>query len=133
MPKQFLDILGVGKSLIRLTFERFLKLCPAENIFIVTNGMYKDLVLEHLPELNQYSYSIIICCGPTRQTKNDIFLQINPNFEISVSDINANANKRILIVDNCIPGVHKSTTKKIEALHLFDESLYGLTLNTIES
>ena len=50
-PKQFMDILGVGKSLIRLTFERFLKLCPAENIFIVTNEMYKGLVKEHLPEL----------------------------------------------------------------------------------
>jgi mannose-1-phosphate guanylyltransferase len=50
-PKQFLDIMGVGKSLIRLTFERFLKLCPAENIFIVTNKQYKDLVKKHLPEL----------------------------------------------------------------------------------
>ena len=50
-PKQFLDIMGVGKSLIRLTFERFLKLCPAENIFIVTNKQYKDLVKQHLPEL----------------------------------------------------------------------------------
>ena len=49
-PKQFLDIMGTGKSLIRQPFERFLKLCPASNIFIVTNGMYKDLVLEHLPE-----------------------------------------------------------------------------------
>ena len=50
-PKQFLDILGVGKSLIRLTFERFLHLCPAENIFIVTNKQYAGLVKEHLPEL----------------------------------------------------------------------------------
>jgi mannose-1-phosphate guanylyltransferase len=50
-PKQFLDILGVGKSLIRLTFERFLKLCPASNIFIVTNKQYAGLVKEHLPEL----------------------------------------------------------------------------------
>jgi len=50
-PKQFLDILGVGKSLIRLTFERFLKLCPAEHIFIVTNKQYAGLVKEHLPEL----------------------------------------------------------------------------------
>ena len=52
-PKQFLDILGVGKSLLRLTFERFLKLCPAKNIFIVTNSMYKDLVKEHLPEIGR--------------------------------------------------------------------------------
>lgn len=50
-PKQFLDILGVGKSLIRLTFERFLKLCPAENIFVLTNAQYRQLVLEQLPEL----------------------------------------------------------------------------------
>ncbi len=61
-PKQFLDILGVGKSLLRLTFERFLKLCPAENIFIVTNGMYKDLVKEHLPELSDNQ----ILCEPSR-------------------------------------------------------------------
>jgi len=50
-PKQFLDILGVGKSLIRLTFERFLQLCPADHIFIVTNKQYAGLVKEHLPEL----------------------------------------------------------------------------------
>ena len=61
-PKQFLDILGVGKSLIRLTFERFLKLAPAENIFILTNAMYKDLVLEHLPELTEGQ----ILCEPSR-------------------------------------------------------------------
>lgn len=50
-PKQFLDILGVGKSLLQLTFERFLQLCPAENIFIVTNAIYKDLVKAQLPQL----------------------------------------------------------------------------------
>lgn len=50
-PKQFLDILGTGKSLIRMTFERFLHLTPAERIFIVTNERYRELVKEHLPEL----------------------------------------------------------------------------------
>ncbi len=52
MPKQFLDILGTGKSLIRQTFERFENICPAENVLVVTNAAYKDLVLEHIPELN---------------------------------------------------------------------------------
>lgn len=61
-PKQFLDILGVGKSLIQLTYERFLHLCPKENIFIVTNGMYKDLVKEHLPDLTDNQ----ILCEPSR-------------------------------------------------------------------
>lgn len=51
-PKQFLDILGVGKPLLRLTFERFLKLCPAAHIFIVTNREYVGLVKEILPELS---------------------------------------------------------------------------------
>jgi mannose-1-phosphate guanylyltransferase len=50
-PKQFLDILGTGKSLITQTFERFNKLVPAERIFVVTNQMYIDLVKEHLPQL----------------------------------------------------------------------------------
>ncbi len=51
MPKQFLDILGTGKSFIRHTFERFEKIIPAENFLVVTNRKYKDLVLEHIPEL----------------------------------------------------------------------------------
>ena len=51
MPKQFLDILGTGKSLIQQTFQRFLALAPPENILILTNERYKNLVLEHLPEL----------------------------------------------------------------------------------
>ena len=51
LPKQFLDITGVGKSLIRLTFERFEKILPADRIFVVTNKIYKDLVAEHIPEM----------------------------------------------------------------------------------
>jgi len=51
MPKQFLDILGVGKSLIRLTYERFAKLIDAERILVVTNKSYADLVAQHIPEI----------------------------------------------------------------------------------
>lgn len=51
-PKQFLDIMDTGKTLIRSTFERFLKICPVENIYILTNLDYVDLVHEQLPELN---------------------------------------------------------------------------------
>ena len=42
-PKQFLDILGIGKSLIQLTFERLSKVCPKDQIFVVTNDDYADL------------------------------------------------------------------------------------------
>lgn len=60
MPKQFLDILGTGKSFIRHTYERFSKLIPAENFLVVTNLRYKELVLEHLPELGEEQ----ILCEP---------------------------------------------------------------------
>lgn len=61
-PKQFLDIMGVGKSLLQLTYDRFLKVAPAENIFIVTNKQYRTLVLEQLPELTGNQ----VLCEPSR-------------------------------------------------------------------
>lgn len=50
-PKQFIDILGLGKSLLQLTYERFLKICPNEQIYILTNESYAGLVAAQLPEL----------------------------------------------------------------------------------
>lgn len=50
-PKQFLDILGTGKSFIRHTYERFAGMIPDENFLVVTNAKYKEMVLEHIPEL----------------------------------------------------------------------------------
>jgi len=53
-PKQFIDILGTGETLIQQTFNRFLKICPPENILIVTNQQYKDLVMEQLPLIKEH-------------------------------------------------------------------------------
>jgi len=50
-PKQFLDVLGTGKSLIQMTVERFQKICIPENIYIVTNEDYYDLVKEQIPQM----------------------------------------------------------------------------------
>ncbi len=50
-PKQFHDILGTGRSLLQQTADRFANVCPPENIYIVTNAAYKDLVKEQLPFL----------------------------------------------------------------------------------
>ncbi|MCP4521712.1 MAG: mannose-1-phosphate guanylyltransferase [Cytophagales bacterium] len=50
-PKQFHDILGTGKSLLQQTADRFQNVCPQENIYIVTNASYKNLVKEQLPFL----------------------------------------------------------------------------------
>lgn len=51
-PKQFLDILGTGRSLLQQSFERLAKICPYENIFIVTNESYVDLVTEQIPDIS---------------------------------------------------------------------------------
>lgn len=53
-PKQFIDFFGIGKTLIQSTYERFLKICPAENIFIVTNEIYVDLIKAQLPSMQDY-------------------------------------------------------------------------------
>ncbi len=51
-PKQFLDFFGTGRSLLQLTFDRFSQVVPVKNILVVTNHIYKDLILEQLPEIS---------------------------------------------------------------------------------
>ncbi|MEO9965651.1 MAG: mannose-1-phosphate guanylyltransferase [Reichenbachiella sp.] len=51
-PKQFIDVLGNGKSLLQMTYQRFLTTTGSENIIIVTNDIYSELVQEQLPDLN---------------------------------------------------------------------------------
>ena len=50
-PKQFLDILNTGKTLIQWTFERYAAFIPKENIYVVTSEEYADIVAEQLPEI----------------------------------------------------------------------------------
>lgn len=59
-PKQFHDILGVGRTLIQMTYDRLRLLVPAENIYIVTNFRYRERVLEQLPELTRQQ----VLCEP---------------------------------------------------------------------
>ena len=51
-PKQFIDFFGVGKTLIQSTYDRFTQICPPENIFIVTNEIYIDIIKSQLPALS---------------------------------------------------------------------------------
>lgn len=50
-PKQFLDILGTGRTLIQQTYDRFVDVCEDENFYIVTSDDYKDIVAQQLPEI----------------------------------------------------------------------------------
>lgn len=62
-PKQFIDVLGVGKSLLQLTAERFAGVCKRENIYVVTNKSYVDIVKEQLPDIPEEN----ILCEPCRR------------------------------------------------------------------
>lgn len=62
-PKQFIDVLGVGKTLLQLTVERFGSIVSAKNIWIVTNQKYVDIVQEQLPDIPKTN----ILCEPCRR------------------------------------------------------------------
>ena len=62
-PKQFLDFFGTGRSLLQMTVDRFRPLVPIENVFIVTNVAYKELILEQIPDLSEKQ----ILCEPARR------------------------------------------------------------------
>ena len=62
-PKQFIDVLGTGRTLLQLTVERFGQLVPAENVWVVTNAKYADIVCEQLPDMPRQN----ILCEPCRR------------------------------------------------------------------
>lgn len=62
-PKQFIDVLGVGKSLLQLTVERFDTICDPNNIWVVTNKQYADIVRKQLPTIPKGN----ILCEPCRR------------------------------------------------------------------
>ena len=51
LPKQFVDILGIGKTLIQMTVDRFSTLCPKENLWVVTGERYVSIVKEQIPDI----------------------------------------------------------------------------------
>ncbi len=84
LPKQFLDILGNGNTLLQMTYERFLKIALPENILVVTHESYESLVKEQLPGI----LSENILCEPFR--KNTAPCVVYANYKIFKKNPNAN-------------------------------------------
>lgn len=87
-PKQFLDFFGTGRSLLQMTFDRFRKIVPAENILIVSNVIYKDTIMKQLPEIKENQ----VLLEPHRRNTapciayaNSRIKAINPNANIIVA------------------------------------------------
>ena len=62
-PKQFLDFFGTGRSLLQMTVDRFRPLVPIENVLVVTNVLYRDMVLEQIPDMQPNQ----VLCEPARR------------------------------------------------------------------
>ena len=108
-PKQFLDILGTGETLIQQTFRRFKKICKPENIWVVTNDIYKDLVLDQLPEMTENQ---VLCEPCMRNTAPCIAYA---SYKIAALTDNANiivspADHLILKEDEFVEAVNSALT-----------------------
>ncbi len=83
-PKQFLDFFGTGRTLLQMTFDRFRRVVPVENIYIASNLQYKNLILEQLPEISENQ---ILLEPARRNTAPCIAYAIN-----KIKAVNGNAN-----------------------------------------
>ena len=93
-PKQFLDVLGIGKSLLQMTYERLLYVSPVENIYILTNTDYKEMVLEQLPDLTPDQ----VLCEPQRKNTAPCIAYA----AAKIHALNANANLIVSPADHLI-------------------------------
>ncbi|MCI5056028.1 MAG: mannose-1-phosphate guanylyltransferase [Flavobacteriales bacterium] len=107
-PKQFLDVLGTGETLIQHTYRRFSQICPDENFYVVTNELYADLVKEQLPFLSDHQ----ILCEPARRNTAPCIAYANAKIE------NKNPNAKIIVT----PADHL-VTKQEDFVQCINEAL----------
>jgi len=124
-PKQFIDILGTGKTLIQQTFDRFLEICPKENIYIVTNGIYKDIILEQLPGITDNQ----VLCEPMRRNTAPAIAYA----AYKINEINPKANLVVAPSDHIILKEDTFTDVILSALNAASNNDWLLTLGITPS
>jgi mannose-1-phosphate guanylyltransferase len=124
-PKQFIDILGTGKTLIQQTFDRFLKVCPRENIYIVTNDIYKSLVMQ---QLNGITDNQVLCEPMRRNTAPAIAYAA-----YKISKLNSSANLVVAPSDHIILKEDVFTNVILSALNAASTNDWLLTLGITPS
>ncbi|ALO16080.1 Alginate biosynthesis protein AlgA [Salinivirga cyanobacteriivorans] len=112
-PKQFIDLLDTGSTLLQMTYNRMAKVCPRENILIVTGFLFKDLVQEQIPEINDSQ----ILIEPTRRNTapcvafaNERIRAINPEASIIVTPADhliLNEDKFVKVINDGITFIEK--------------------------
>jgi mannose-1-phosphate guanylyltransferase len=119
-PKQFLDILGTGKTLLQQTFERFLPFCPKENIYIVTSIDYKKLVLSQLDGIGEGQ----VLLEPARRNTAPCIAYAT----YKISQINPNANFIVAPSDHLILNIEDFNNEINKGLDFVSKNKALLTL-----
>jgi mannose-1-phosphate guanylyltransferase len=119
-PKQFLDILNTGKTLIQSTFDRFAKFIPKENIYIVTSESYKGIVQQQLSEISVNN----ILCEPSRKNTAPCIAYIS----YKLAQINPEANLICAPADHLIHDEETFEQICLNALRFTDNIKALLTL-----
>ena len=86
-PKQFLDFFGTGRSLLQMTVDRFRPIIPIENMLIVTNRAYKDIILEQIPDMQEAQ----ILCEPARRNTAPCIAYATAEIKAKCQKLNANS------------------------------------------
>lgn len=124
-PKQFIDILGTGRTLIQQTFDRFLTVCPVENIYVVTNDIYKQIVLDQLEGIGEHQ----VLCEPMRRNTAPAIAYAT----YKIHEENPNANMVVAPSDHIILKEDAFTNVITSALKAADENDWLLTLGITPS
>tara|TARA_B100000902_G_scaffold395993_2_gene455833 strand:- start:25606 stop:26694 length:1089 start_codon:yes stop_codon:yes gene_type:complete len=120
LPKQFMDILGTGESLLQQTYRRLTKICPKEQILVVTNQDYRNLCQDQLPELIKNN----ILCEPARRNTAPCIAYA------SYKIVNKNSNANIIVApsDHLITNEEEFVRITLECMKVSIDNEYLITL-----
>jgi mannose-1-phosphate guanylyltransferase len=119
-PKQFLDILNVGKTLIQSTYDRFAQYIPVENIYVVTSIQYKNIITEQLPLLRPEN----ILCEPSRKNTAPCVAYVS----YKIHQLNPNGNLICAPADHLIHDETSFRKVTLEALEFTEKNNALITL-----
>lgn len=120
LPKQFLDILDCGRTLIQLTADRFKGIVPAENIWVVTSEAYGDIAKEQLPEIPAEN----ILCEPCRRNTAPCICYVS----WKIKKRNPKANVVVSPADHMVPDTRAFQEAIVDAVSFASETDSIVTL-----
>ena len=120
LPKQFLDILNTGRTLIQSTYDRFAQFIPKENIYVVTSNQYEEIVARQLPELSRSN----IVTEPSRKNTAPCVAYI----AYKINKLNQKSNLICAPADHLVKDITSFIKVSLEALDFTEKHKAILTM-----